>query len=72
MKKSGKHGNLEKRRAKENQDCIFISTPRKNEGTIVLAYVPTEAAPSTAPTPDRTAAPNTYLYYIITICLICE
>lgn len=72
MKKSGTHENLEKRRAKENQDCIFISTPRKNEGTIVLVSVFAETAPSTAPTPDRTTAPNTYLYYIMIICLICE
>ncbi len=61
-----------KKEKEGNQDCIFISTPRKNEGTIVLVSVFTEAAPSTAPTPDRTAAPSTYLYYIMIICLICE
>nr|DAX10586.1 MAG TPA: hypothetical protein [Bacteriophage sp.] len=38
----------------------------------MLVSVFTEAAPSTAPTPDRTAAPSTYLYYIMIICLICE
>ena len=29
MKKSEKHENLEKRRAKENQDCTSFNTPKK-------------------------------------------
>lgn len=70
MKKSGKHENLEKRRKKGIKNCTSFNTPKMKYN--MLVYVPTEAAPSTAPTPDRTAAPSTYLYYIMIICLICE
>lgn len=56
MKKIWKTWKPRKKESRGNQELYFINTPtpRKMKNK-VLAYVPTEAAPSTAP--HRTAQP---------------
>ena len=71
MKKSEKHGNLEKRRAKKKSRIVLSSnTPKmKVHGACICAH---GSCAAYCALPSRTAAPNTYLYYIMIICLICE
>nr|DAH63629.1 MAG TPA: hypothetical protein [Caudoviricetes sp.] len=48
----------------------FINTPRNEiQSACICAH---GSCAAYCALPSRTAAPNTYLYYIMIICLICE